>query len=178
LFGALEPTLDGTLDARHASLPFSWFCNVFAALLAILTLENELVRMRKMLLFDSRILCASDFDKTQIHLGMVRSGLWVRVALLACLLIHVVVSPYSKVEESFNLQATHDIYNYGLNVSQYDHLEYPGVVPRTMVGALILATVSSPLLMVAPPGIHQVIGRCARLYSQVWNKKPSYQVPG
>ncbi|KAG0313268.1 dolichyl-P-Man:Man(7)GlcNAc(2)-PP-dolichol alpha-1,6-mannosyltransferase [Linnemannia gamsii] len=67
-------------------------------------------------------------------------------------LAHIVMAPYTKVEESFNLQATHDILNFGMTskgVQQYDHLEFPGVVPRTFVGPLLLAAGSWPLMAIA-----------------------------
>ncbi|KAF8566532.1 hypothetical protein P879_08152 [Paragonimus westermani] len=47
--------------------------------------------------------------------------------------------PYSKVEESFNMQALHDIAFLKTNISQYDHFKFPGVVPRTFVGAALLS---------------------------------------
>jgi alpha-1,6-mannosyltransferase len=64
------------------------------------------------------------------------------------------VAPYTKVEESFNIQAAHDILAYGTPVndvrqrlsSQYDHFEFPGAVPRTFVGSLLLAGISQPIL--------------------------------
>ncbi|RCI11644.1 hypothetical protein L249_7237 [Ophiocordyceps polyrhachis-furcata BCC 54312] len=71
-------------------------------------------------------------------------------------LLHLVLSPYTKVEESFNLQATHDILIYGTPSSSpasrlsstYDHFSFPGAVPRTFVGPVLLAGVAQPLLAV------------------------------
>jgi alpha-1,6-mannosyltransferase len=70
--------------------------------------------------------------------------------------MHLVISPYTKVEESFNIQATHDILIYGFPTkdiaerlkAEYDHFAFPGAVPRTFVGALMLAGFSKPLLSV------------------------------
>ncbi|KAH8928148.1 glycosyltransferase family 22 protein [Atractiella rhizophila] len=71
--------------------------------------------------------------------------------LLAVLVGHVVVCPFTKVEESFNLHATHDILTYGIYAgrSQYDHHTFPGVVPRSFIGSLALAFITSPLILVA-----------------------------
>lgn len=67
------------------------------------------------------------------------------VALLALVaLAHVALCPFAKVEESFNLQAAHDLL---LPVARFDHEEFPGVVPRTFVGALGLAGLSSPVAL-------------------------------
>jgi alpha-1,6-mannosyltransferase len=71
------------------------------------------------------------------------------------IILHLLVAPYTKVEESFNIQATHDIVNYGIptakSISQvlqqdYDHFSFPGAVPRTFVGALALAGISKPII--------------------------------
>ncbi len=67
-------------------------------------------------------------------------------------LIHLFCSPYTKVEESFNIQAAHDILEYGVPfrnssaviASKFDHVDFPGSVPRTFVGAVVLAGISSP----------------------------------
>ena len=67
------------------------------------------------------------------------------IALLLTILFYIMCCPYSKVEESFNLQAIHDLTEYGvLNLQNFDHLQFPGVVPRTFIGPLIVAFLSFP----------------------------------
>ena len=69
-------------------------------------------------------------------------------------LVHLLITPYTKIEESFNLEATHDLLRYGFpskNISAnlaatYDHVSYPGPVPRTFVGSVFLASVSKPII--------------------------------
>jgi alpha-1,6-mannosyltransferase len=82
------------------------------------------------------------------------------------ILLHLYYAPYTKVEESFNLQATHDILTFGLPwikgrpdpIQRYDHIEFPGSVPRTFVGPLALAGVSWPLIEYLPDVNRQFIG--------------------
>lgn len=64
-------------------------------------------------------------------------------ALFGLILAHLFYSPYTKVEESFNIQAIHDILNYGVYpeevLQNYDHIKFPGVVPRTFIGSVVIA---------------------------------------
>lgn len=54
-------------------------------------------------------------------------------------------APYTKVEESFNIQAIHDILTYGFDISKFDHTVFPGAVPRTFISALLLSGLLKPV---------------------------------
>ena len=93
------------------------------------------------------------------------------LALLAIAWGHVFLAPYTKVEEGFNLHAVHDVLMYGVdpnavrNVSagfdlwpafflrfvviEYDHKIFPGSVPRTFIGSVLLAWLSTPVIRIA-----------------------------
>ncbi|KAL5121200.1 alpha-1,6- mannosyltransferase [Pleosporales sp. CAS-2024a] len=80
---------------------------------------------------------------------------WPFYALIPTLiLIHLSVSPYTKVEESFNIQAIHDILVHGIPTenadefltANFDHVSFPGSVPRTFAGAVVLSGLSRPFL--------------------------------
>ena len=51
--------------------------------------------------------------------------------LLLISLVYVVACPYNKVEESFGLQATHDLLYHRSELSAYDHHDFPGA-PRPL----------------------------------------------
>lgn len=72
--------------------------------------------------------------------------------LLATSWAHVLLAPYTKVEESFNLHATHDVLMYGVgrdNLYKFDHNVFPGAVPRTFIGSILLAWLASPIAYIA-----------------------------
>ena len=69
------------------------------------------------------------------------------LALFLVSLYHVYMAPYTKVEESFQVQAVHDILYLGVgrdSLGGYDHVEFPGVVTRTYIGSLVISLLSFP----------------------------------
>lgn len=74
------------------------------------------------------------------------------VVFPAIAILHLKVSPYTKVEESFNIQAIHDILEYGVPLSNattkfktyFDHMTFPGAVPRTFIGSLVVSGLAKP----------------------------------
>ena len=70
--------------------------------------------------------------------------------------MHLYLAPYTKVEESFNIQAIHDTLIHGIPTrnaaaffkSHYDHFTFPGPVPRTFVGAVVMSGLTRPLQII------------------------------
>lgn len=84
-------------------------------------------------------------------------------------LYHLHVSPYTKVEESFNIQAIHDFLEYGvpfqdakLKINKYfDHSTFPGAVPRTFIGSLLISGVAGPAVWA-----FDLTGKAAQTYAR------------
>lgn len=71
--------------------------------------------------------------------------------VLGAIGLYLALCPYTKVEESFGMQAAHDLLTLGPHMhteqalAAFDHLEFPGVVPRTFVGPIIISAMAWPL---------------------------------
>ena len=61
--------------------------------------------------------------------------------------LHMFFSPYTKIEESFNIQAIHDILKYGIfDLSNYDHTKYSYGISGSFIAPLIIAFLMKPFI--------------------------------
>ncbi|KAI8853005.1 hypothetical protein BC829DRAFT_383521, partial [Chytridium lagenaria] len=71
------------------------------------------------------------------------------LAAFAVMMYHLFSCPYTKVEESFNMQAAHDLIKHSpLVLNPYGHFEFPGVAPCSFVGPLWLYVASQMAITV------------------------------
>ena len=77
------------------------------------------------------------------------------LAFLCLAFVHLLAAPYTKVEESFSVQATHDLIHTPV-LADFDHLAFSGVVPRSFLGPLTLSTLAYQLVtLLAWLGVQQ-----------------------
>ncbi|KAL9713996.1 Dol-P-Man:Man(7)GlcNAc(2)-PP-Dol alpha-1,6-mannosyltransferase [Leucoagaricus gongylophorus] len=65
---------------------------------------------------------------------------------------YVIVAPYTKVEESFNIQAIHDLLTHGFTpdkLKNFDHFLFSGPIPRTFLGSTLLTCIAYPFINIA-----------------------------
>ena len=79
-------------------------------------------------------------------------------AIAAVVIAHVLIAPYTKIEETFPIQALHGALTHGVDIDAYDHHAFPCVVPRTSAASFALAALSAPFVL---------IPRVARVFSKV-----------
>ncbi|PLW27310.1 hypothetical protein PCASD_20687 [Puccinia coronata f. sp. avenae] len=90
-------------------------------------------------------------EPQRVHLAAIMLVISAALIVFLSTFLHLFLSPFTKVEESFNLHAIHDfIHQPSLSAVAHagDHVQFPGPLPRTFIGALLLgsiARVSLPL---------------------------------
>lgn len=64
--------------------------------------------------------------------------------MLGLIVFHVLLNPYTKVEETFITNNMYDHLVYGLDIPKYDFHEFPGVVERSFIPSLIISYIVQP----------------------------------
>ncbi|XP_063681080.1 dol-P-Man:Man(7)GlcNAc(2)-PP-Dol alpha-1,6-mannosyltransferase-like [Bolinopsis microptera] len=93
------------------------------------------------------------------------------LVMLALVYLYLMICPFNKVEESFNTQAIHDMIYNTKYLYYYDHISFPGSVPRTFVGALTVAlpTGAVSYLSQCPKAITYSLARMVLGLYVVWS---------
>ncbi|OWB75551.1 hypothetical protein B5S31_g5465 [[Candida] boidinii] len=74
----------------------------------------------------------------------------INIGFIGIITYFLIISPYTKVEESFNIQAIHDLIKYDFEeIDKFDHITFPGVVKRSFIGSLLISTLTKILLPIS-----------------------------
>ncbi|KAL6934877.1 uncharacterized protein HGUI_03026 [Hanseniaspora guilliermondii] len=102
---------------------------------------------------DTEVKVTPKLEETQFDEDTDTEGIsWYTITPTSYLLIlfaflHMFYSPYTKVEELFNMQAIHDILKYGIfDISKYDHIKYSYGISGSFIPPLIIATLMKPFV--------------------------------
>ncbi|KAJ7715223.1 glycosyltransferase family 22 protein, partial [Mycena olivaceomarginata] len=83
---------------------------------------------------------------------------------------HVLLAPYTKVEESFNLHAVHDVLMYGVapsSLPNYDHFVFAGAVPPAIYLASSFGLVPSKFELQVI-GLYYTLITCSQFHVPFW----------
>lgn len=65
---------------------------------------------------------------------------------LLCIIVgHVLITPFTKVEETFQVNNMYDHIYLMTDIKNYDFQEFPGVVDRTFISSLLITFFAFPL---------------------------------
>jgi alpha-1,6-mannosyltransferase len=67
------------------------------------------------------------------------------IAIFGYIIFHVLLNPYTKVEENFITNNMYDHLIYKHDIPSYDFHEFPGVIERSFIPSLIISALSYPL---------------------------------
>jgi alpha-1,6-mannosyltransferase len=69
------------------------------------------------------------------------------------IIAHVLINPYTKVEETLLTNGIYDHIYLGADIPNYDHQEFPGVVTRSFISSMIISAISLPFNLVLTKGL-------------------------
>ncbi|KAG4306288.1 hypothetical protein PORY_000276 [Pneumocystis oryctolagi] len=84
----------------------------------------------------------------KLFLMLMKKHFYIDIVIMVTILMHLLISPYIKIEERMNMHAIYDILFFGVTkegLKNYDHFEFPEGVPRTFIGAFLLSGIVFPI---------------------------------
>ncbi|KAI9341958.1 Alg9-like mannosyltransferase family-domain-containing protein [Obelidium mucronatum] len=113
------------------------------------TKDKEEEKPQPVSLFSAKVLTDDSTNINHHDLIAILPGALYDLLILMFMIHAVLLAPYTKVEESFNVQAVHDLMLLPVSqLNEYDHMSFPGVVPRTFIGPLFIKLISQPAIAV------------------------------